>query len=76
MTDCPRLSVSMIRVYGGCVEPGGMLLENDGYEEACPACGETATACHWEAAESGAINTYTSLSCAHCGFFETDWSEP
>lgn len=63
----------MTRVYGSAtVEPGGMELDTDQYQEACPMCGELANYHTWQAAESGSINTYTSIFCPHCEHEESD----
>lgn len=66
----------MTIVYGSCVEPGGMKLVDDSYPVECPECSKEAVGRSWEAAEGGSLNSYYSISCRHCGFYDTDWSEP
>ncbi|CAD0362084.1 hypothetical protein LYZ84_19650 [Xanthomonas hortorum pv. pelargonii] len=62
----------MTIVYGGCVEPGGMELDEDGYEIECPKCQRTAHRSDWEAVEGGAVNVYWRESCAHCGYRDSN----
>ncbi|MBZ5763353.1 hypothetical protein LAV84_27770 [Rhizobium sp. VS19-DR104.2] len=58
----------MTRVYGGCIEPGGMELDDEAYSIKCPECGRDAKRHDWEAADGGCINSYWSERCAHCGY--------
>lgn len=62
----------MTRVYGGCIEPGGIELDDTVEMEACPECGRLAHYRYWEACEDGSINTYSSVCCGHCGYFKGD----
>ncbi|MCE4281924.1 hypothetical protein ABQW67_20050 [Xanthomonas hortorum] len=62
----------MTIVYGGCIEPGGMELDEDGYEIECPKCQRTAHRSDWEAVEGGAVNVYWHESCAHCGYRDSN----
>ncbi len=62
----------MTRVYGGCIEPGGMALDDLSQVDACPECERPAHYRYWEACEAGAINGYSSISCDHCGFVDGD----
>lgn len=62
----------MTRVYGGCIEPEGRELDDYTYSADCPQCRKPAKYRAWEAAEGGSINTYNSVSCPHCGHYETD----
>ncbi|WP_146037718.1 hypothetical protein [Xanthomonas citri] len=57
----------MTIVYGGCVEPGGMELDNDVYSIDCPECGRDASKHSWQRCE-GSINHYWSVHCNHCGY--------
>ena len=58
-----------MRVYGGCIEPGGMELDDDTYEAKCPECGsEHARKRSWQGCEGGSINNYWSLNCEDCGY--------
>lgn len=62
-------------VYGGCLEPGYQLSDEEAVCE-CPDCGRhTAWTRTWERAEGGSLNTYHSLNCDACDLFETDYSE-
>ncbi len=58
----------MTKVYGGCVEPGGMELDDEAYSIECSECGRNAKRHDWESAEGGCINSYWSERCAHCGY--------
>ncbi|MCM5547168.1 hypothetical protein, partial [Xanthomonas hortorum] len=63
----------MTIVCGGCVEPGGMELDQDGYYEIeCPKCQRTAHRSDWEAVEGGAVNVYWHESCCHCGYRDSN----
>lgn len=62
----------MVRVYGGCVEPEGMELEDETYEVSCPVCDKPAKRRHWEDAAGGSINQHSYTDCPHCGHFEGD----
>lgn len=59
-------------VYGGCIEPGGMELDDDKYECECPACGGVAIRRDWDSVEGGSINPYWSLSCTVCPHYDGD----
>ena len=60
----------MTRAYGGCIEPGGMDLDDHTREIDCPSCGhEKAVERTYEKAE-GCINRYVSVNCSRCGHFE------
>ena len=62
----------MTRVYGGCIEPGDMDLDDDWTKEPCPECSEPAS--HWccERVESGSINLYIGMHCSCCGHSSGD----
>ncbi|MDF4211173.1 hypothetical protein P2W50_31465 [Pseudomonas protegens] len=62
-------------VYGSCVEPGGMLLDDDECECECPACGGVAIRRDWESVEGGSINPYWSLHCTACKHRDGDRPE-
>jgi len=64
----------MTRVFGGCIEPGGMELDDNSFIDACQntACGMPANFRVWEGAEGGSINLYQRVRCTHCGYFESD----
>jgi hypothetical protein len=48
-------------VYGSCVEPGGMGLDNSSSEGKCPDCKAAgAVFQYWESCHSGAINNHWS----------------
>jgi len=56
-------------VFGNGIEPGGMELQDEHFEENCPACTyERARYRMWESAESGAINQHSSIRCPACGY--------
>lgn len=55
-------------VYGSCVEPGGMELDDDRCECECPECRAVAIRRDWESVEGGCINAYWSVRCAACGY--------
>ncbi|MGL4963041.1 MAG: hypothetical protein ACRC67_17545 [Inquilinus sp.] len=65
-------------VYGNAtIEPGGMELDDESYQDECPECGsETAIWRHWQSAAGGSINPYYSCKCKACGHYETDWANP
>lgn len=60
-------------VYGGCVEPGGMVLEDETVVDArCPKCHRmTAHYRYWETAE-GCINQHWAVECQSCGHCDGD----
>lgn len=58
----------MTRVYGGCIEPGGMDLEGRTEEVPCPSCGKPALRRYVELCEGGSINTYDYVRCRACGY--------
>ena len=61
----------MTRVYGGCIEPGGMDLEDSYETHPCPDC--ESPALHWrlERAE-GSLNVYIGMRCTACGLERGD----
>jgi len=59
----------MTRVYGSCIEPGGMLLNNETHTIECPECGALCPERLYETCD-GSINQRFSISCAHCGFHD------
>ena len=64
----------MTRVYGGCVELGGMDLDDEHSTEPCPRCDIPAHRWHCERVEGGAINLYSGMHCAACGHHTGDAS--
>ncbi len=63
----------MTIVYGGCIEPGGMKLDDNCCDVKCPSCGKpNATSRFWEMNDGGCINSYKSIYCKDCGYFEGD----
>lgn len=61
-------------VYGGCVEPGGVALDDDRRKVKCPACGVlSAVRRDWENATGGSINRYWSINCEQCGFTDGEF---
>jgi 5-methylcytosine-specific restriction endonuclease McrA len=62
----------MTRVYGGCVEPGGFVLDNDVDVIECPSCGGEALSRFWETCEGGAINLNHTIICTECDHAEGD----
>ncbi len=62
----------MIVVYGSCVEPEGMELDNLVLPVECPKCGNSARYCEWEHCEGGVIERYGNTYCAHCEYFAGD----
>ena len=65
-----------MRVYGSCIEPGGMELEDDWWTAPCPGCGKPARHGHVQQLEGSCINTCFPVSCDACGHHEGFWSEP
>ena len=64
-------------VYGGCVEPGGIELDDETFRVDCPRCGSADAVQHvWEACEAGCINGYKNLYCEACGYCEGDSLHP
>ncbi|MEI9747361.1 MULTISPECIES: hypothetical protein [Morganellaceae] len=57
----------MTIVYGNTIEPGGMQLNDDEYEDVCTECGATCSHRHYETCD-GSINQRFSINCDHCGF--------
>lgn len=53
-------------VFGGCIEPGGMELDDERDECECAGCGGVAIRRDWERAEGGSINFYWSEICTIC----------
>lgn len=66
-----------MRVYGGCIEPGGMDLDDETSSGPCPTC-QDPNAHHWcfQRCESGSINSYSGWSCEACGDSDGDDGEP
>jgi hypothetical protein len=62
----------MTRVYGGCIEPGGMELDDETEEVPCPRCGEPAVHRRVELCEGGSINCYDYTRCYACGYLGGD----
>src|SRR5690606_18569645 len=62
----------MTRVYGGCVEPDGLDLDNDLQVIACPKCDGEAYERFWAACEGGSIHQYHTIICTECGHAEGD----
>ena len=62
----------MTRVYGGCIEPEGMDLEDSYETHPCPDCGSPAL--HWwlRRAEGGSLNIYSAMRCSACGLQRGD----
>ncbi len=62
-----------IIVFGSCVEPGGMELDDDSYEITCPKCASP-YACYrrWETLDGGAINPHWRIQCPDCGHEDSD----
>ena len=65
----------MTLVFGSCIEPGGMELDNDRDEVECPVCNGKAISRTWEACEGGSLNVYSNLHCTECNHFEGDTGE-
>jgi hypothetical protein len=66
-----------MRVYGGCIEPGGMELEDDRWEAPCPRCGANAQHGYLQRLEGGCINAYNTVRCRACGYERGfDWVMP
>ena len=63
----------MTRVYGSCIEPGGMELDEEWTTDSCPKC-NVPDASHWfcERLEGGTINQYIGMKCTDCGYSEGD----
>jgi len=57
----------MVWVYGGCIEPGGMELDDERYEAPCPTCGKPARHHYFQQLDGGCINPYHTIDCDHCG---------
>jgi len=66
----------MTWVYGNQIEPGGMALDDDYDECKCPDCGAPARLHCRDQVEGGSINTYETVSCAHCGHRSGDDGTP
>lgn len=65
-----------MRVYGGCIEPGGMELDDDWWEAPCPECRKPARHGHVQQLEGGWINAYFPISCEACGLHEGFRGDP
>ena len=77
MTECriedeDRTVTPTVRVYGGCIEPGGVDLEDTEWNGSCPKCYGAARFFSWERAESGSLNIYTGFRCTQCGASRCD----
>ncbi len=62
----------MIIVYGGCIEPGGMELDDETVTMKCPACRGKAVQRYWESYDGGSIDQKSTLACSECGHAEGD----
>ena len=62
----------MTRVYGGCIEPEGMDLDDEHGTEPCPRCDTPAHRWTCERVEGGAFNVYSGMHCAACGHHTGD----
>ena len=63
-------------VYGGCIEPGGMELDNDTYETECPHCEyPKAVKRAWQGCEGGSVNNYWRVNCEQCGYEDGEYDE-
>jgi len=60
-------------VYGGCIEPGGMELEDEEWEDTCPKCGAPARHRYVQRLEGGCIDPYFPINCDSCGHREGYW---
>ena len=56
----------MTRAYGGCIEPGGMELDDERMTLPCPTCTKPARHHFFQRAE-GSLNSYHTIDCDHCG---------
>lgn len=57
----------MVRVYGACIEPGGIELDNDHDDAPCPTCRKPARHHYFEQVDGGCINVHHTIDCDHCG---------
>ncbi|MER9048226.1 hypothetical protein NKH89_13385 [Mesorhizobium sp. M0923] len=62
----------MTRVYGGCIEPGGIDLDDDVEVIECPHCGGDAFERYWETCEAGSIDRNHTIICTACDHAEGD----
>ena len=62
----------MTIAYGGCLEPGGIELDEEYATSPCPRCAQDARIWRVERAESGSLNLSVGLSCSACGFSQGD----
>ncbi|HGO5393120.1 Uncharacterised protein [Escherichia coli] len=58
----------MTIVYGSCIEPGGMELEDHTIIAECKNCGKDCRHRIYEDCVGGAINQRFSYTCNHCGY--------
>ncbi len=66
-----------MRVYGGCIEPGGMELADETDAVDCPDCGKLALYRYWEQVDGGSLNSYHTIDCDQCGHHSgNDWLMP
>jgi hypothetical protein len=59
-----------MKVYGGCIEPGGMDLDYDAWTAPCPQCGRPSDYRTIDRCDGGCINSYRTVACDHCGHRE------
>ncbi|WP_413992229.1 hypothetical protein ACMDCR_09165 [Labrys okinawensis] len=63
----------MTIVYGSCVEPGGMELDDTTSCDRCPSCdGPRCKFQYFEYASCGSINLHHSIICEDCGYRDLD----
>ena len=60
----------MTIVYGGCIEPEGMEIDDVRDVATCPNCDGEAVRWFVEDASSGSVNAYFGLRCDGCGHAE------
>jgi hypothetical protein len=56
-----------MRVYGSCIEPGGLELVKSTSTTECDCCGKPANYRHWETLDFGCINSHWHQWGNHCG---------
>lgn len=52
----------------------GLEIDVNCFEQDCPECGRTAKGKVFEVVEGGTLNSHETVSCKHCGYFETDYN--
>ena len=62
----------MTIVYGGCIEPGGIELDDETVSVKCPVCQGNAVQRYWESCDGGSINRYSTFACSDCGHLDGD----